>query len=366
VPTSEYPYFITGDIRGGLRIWPVPRDELAMVADEHFRYFAAIFNDTTRRLVATGANDQLVIYPPAQVNQPHKAISHLFDARKLADSPSHTTFAAYGDTNSVELWDANTMDLLTTLNTDHGTVTSLHFLGSEDKFVTGGSDGKLTLRSIDGGSYPIAAFDSPIQLMALAPSTQEIIATLADNSTWAINTHHAPFRLSDAQERATTMSASSDGFSVYIGRSEGTVIAIDTRTMTSRVILRADGAIHDIVSSREGTLLGISDNSGHMYTGLLVRTGITPHIDWSVNNLAVRYLALADDLLIAPDIGGKIWLHSLTERTWICVPTGPRSFTLATIAATRSVAYALDADGHIFQLRLTNLLNKNHKPTTLK
>ncbi|MBC7975636.1 MAG: hypothetical protein H7138_11700, partial [Myxococcales bacterium] len=179
-PSPEFPFFLSADVRGGLRAWPLPARVARVLGDVHTNFLSAFFNERTNAVVATTHKATLTVFSAA--GGVRAIAPHVPEALRIASSRER--FATYGYSDVVELWSAAEMTLTRTLVTRHGSVSHVELATDTDDVITAGQDGRL-VRWVAGAPTLVARFDQPITTFALGATRSPVVAT-DDGALWRI------------------------------------------------------------------------------------------------------------------------------------------------------------------------------------
>jgi WD40 repeat protein len=181
-PTPEYPFVISGDVRGAVRTWPLPPRLARVAATASSPFLRAIFDRPSTTVTATTRLPALTVTSPsAGVRSigPHE-LGNIY----LERSSDGRTFATYGPGDSVEIWSAATMTRMRVIATGHGAVSQLQFVGDTDQFITSGPDGRLVRWTSSGQQTSLARVNQPIDKLAQASATGAIVFSTTDGALW--------------------------------------------------------------------------------------------------------------------------------------------------------------------------------------
>jgi WD40 repeat protein len=350
-PTVDYPYFVSADQRGALRVWPIPNRIARVPANVDTSFASAIFTGTTDTTISTTTGAELIEFSPP--NNIRTVSPHLASATSLESAANGNTFATYGSSESVELWSLQTLSRQRVITTGQGAVSRLAFIGKTDDFVTAGRDGRLIYWTANGEQRQTVKFDSPIVNLVSADSAQYLIVNTVDGALWRTDgsDHAAPLRSSGA--RVVKMMGIPNTESVGIAYENGELNVLDTHTWQQVSILHTGQAVRDVAFSRNGDTIAVADSDDIIHVGR--RTGTSWAADkiiWTAFAARAGRLALAPDgLLVALCSDGAIWLYSSMYKAWICLPIGaaPR---IVVVTTDGHFAAIFDTEGRIVWLDL--------------
>jgi WD40 repeat protein len=351
-PTREYPFFLSGDVRGGLRAWPLPGRFARVVADFHEELQRAFFSERAAAIVATTSHSELATFSMA--GGARAVGPHVEGAFRVVEGGNGSVFATYGFSDLVELWSLATMARTRVLDTHHGSVEHLEFVGNTEELITAGQDGRLVRWTAAGESREIARFDQPISTFALAPATGSIVVSTTDGALWRATEDGRVLPLKPGSANVTRMVTVPGATAIYVGYANGEVVVVDTQSWRHAVLLRAAEKIRDIAVTPDARTIAVAANDGIIHVGTRGGgTWLEAGATWAALTARARWVALTPDgLLVANCTDGVIWLWSSVHRTWLCLPTGKVDPSMVVMTPDRKAAAALDHNGRIIWIDL--------------
>jgi WD40 repeat protein len=359
-PTREFPFFLSADVRGALRVWPLPNRFAQVVANVHTRVISAFFTKKDPTIVATTYRPEITVFSPSS---DVRAIGpHLGNTTFTQLAGNGDTFATYGSGESIEIWSSLTMTRQQIVDTHHGAVSHVEFIDNTNDFVTAGRDGRFIQWTSAGDQKLLARFEQPIASFVLARATRSAVISTADGALWRSGDDGQMLQVRSAGTRVTRMLTVPESAEVCIGYANGDVIVIDTKSWQQTLLLHASEAIRDIAFTSDGRTIAVAANDDTIHVG--GRYGIAwtdANATWVRLTLRARAIALTPDgLLVAICTDGTVWLYSITRRTWVCVPTGTSDLNLIAISGDGKLGAAFDADGRIIRLDLESVRSVNN------
>jgi serine/threonine protein kinase len=352
-PTPAFPFLITGDSRGFLRVWPLPPRLTRVIASSPARFYNPALIPQTDDLVATsGAAALAHIAPTGSLERltPHDPSNTVLEA-----SPDGAELVAYGS-DKLEVWGFAPLRPLRTVVTGHGTIPRAYFARTGD-LVTAGQDGRIVRWDRRGVGTPIAQLASAVDEFAIVPSTGALIVATADGALWRVDPKadpkadptHAAHRLAAPVARIGTLVT--DGDTVYAGFASGDLVAYDAAGAPT-ILVHVDGVIADLAVRSH--VIAFATSKGDVYIG---QPGDVPGLrSWTRLAVPGRSMTVTQDgIVIAACSSGEIWIYSSRDRTWLDVPTGAVSYTTAIISHDQSRLFVVDSQGHILQIDLTEV-----------
>jgi WD40 repeat protein len=341
---------ISGDVRGGIREWPLPTRLVRVAATTSSRFNMAIFDGATRAIAATTWRPELTIVEPSGATR--TVGPHGTDSIFLEQARNGRTFAAFGLNDVVELWSSRAMTRTRLVNTGHGSVSQLHFVDDSDDFVTSGHDGRLVRWTSSGQATQIARADQPIDRFAPV-ATGAIVFSTVDGALWRTDASGQVVRLRGAGPRINRILAVTDPVRVYAGYASGDVVAIDAASWQLETVLHGTGSIYEMAASRDGRTVAIATTEGTVHVGL--RDAAAPaKVVWTTWAARARAIAMSPDgLVLATYSDGTIWLYEPVRRRWLCMPSGTVDLARAAVAPGGEAAVVADIEGRLISIDLT-------------
>ncbi|HEX8106930.1 MAG TPA: protein kinase [Kofleriaceae bacterium] len=351
-PGPDQSFLISGDVRGGLRAWPLPRRLVRVAATSSSSFHGAIFDDASATVTATTWQPALTVFSPAtgvRSVEPH-ANENIFLARSITGR----TFATYGlQGDTVEVWASPAMTRTRVIRTGHGSLSQLAFVAESEDFLTSGQDGRLVRWTPAGDGTPVVQFGQPIDHFAHAAATDAIVFSTVAGALWRTSSGGPVAALRDGGPRVNRLVALPDRQTVLAGTEDGDVIAIDTRSWQQHVLLHG-GSVREIAFTADGRTIAVASNDGTIHVG--TRRGDAPlaaGMTWTALPLRARHITLVPDgLLVASCTDGTIWLYTPASRRWLCLPTGTVDLGRTAATADGKVAIALDFEGRLLWIDL--------------
>ncbi len=351
-PGPDQPFLISGDVRGGLRAWPLPNRVARVAATSSSSFHTAIFDDPSATVTATTWLPALTVFSPAtgtRTVEPHVP-ENIF----LVRSTSGRTFASYGlQGDIVEIWASPAIIRTRVIHTGHGSISQLAFVDGGEDFVTAGHDGRVVRWTPSGDAAPLAQSGTPIDSFAHAAATGALVFSTVDGALWRSDAAGRPVALRDGGSRVNRIVALPDRRTVLVGYEGGDVIAIDTGSWQQQLLLHG-GSVREIAVTPDGRTIAVATNDGALHVGTRGRDApLVPGMSWTALPLRARDVTLAPDgLLVASCTDGTIWLYDPTVRRWLCLPAGTVDLGRTAATTDGKVAVALDFEGRLLWIDL--------------
>ncbi len=346
-PTRDYPFFISADVRGDLRVWPLPHRLARVAANLHTRFMSASFDRPSNKIIATTLGPEIVTFSTS--SGAGSIGPHIDHDTNVEFARNDNEFVTYGSGDLVEIWSPLTMSRNRIIDTHHGEVSRIEFVGDTDEFVTAGRDGRLIRWTLAGEQTLLARFDQPVASFALAHATITAVISTADGALWRLTAGGQPLQLRPKGAQVTRMLTFPDAASVGLGYANGDVIVVDTKSWQQTPLLHVSEAVRDIAVTSDGRTIAVAGNDDTIHVGIRDEgTWTGAKITWVTLAIRARRIALTPDgLLVAICTDGAVRLYSSTRRKWLSVPTGTSDLSLVVVSRDGKMGVIFDADGRI-------------------
>jgi serine/threonine protein kinase/WD40 repeat protein len=351
-PTPEHPFIISGDVRGGIRAWPLPARFARVAVTSRSPFQTAIFDKQSTMVTATTWLSALTIFSPS--TGVRAVEPHVRDNMFLERASSGRTFATYGLHDVVEVWSFATMTRTRVITTGHGSISQLHFVGETDDFITAGHDGRLVRWTPSGEQSLITQVNQPIDRFAPFSATDSIVFSTADGALWRTSARGQVLSLRAGGSRVNQILAPPDQALVYAGYANGDVVAIDTRSWQQEALLHGAGAVREIATTDDDHTIAVAMNDGTIHVGTRHEDASgSGDVTWVALATRAHHIALTPDgRLVAVCTDGTIWLYSAPRRRWLCLPTGTVDIDRTAVTDNGKAAVALDSEGRLIWIDL--------------
>jgi WD40 repeat protein len=351
-PTQQYPYFISGDVRGSVRAWPLPTPAVRVSANVHTRFQSGFFNQASGDFVAATFQTELTVL--SATNSLRGISPHQGRATFLQPSDSGATFAAYGESEAIELWDARSLTRSRVIISEQGAISRLLFLPGAEAFVTAGRDGSLVYWSATGEKQRIVTLGVPVIDFVLDHRGRSAVISVADGSVWRTDADRL-VRMRDAGPSIVRMVGAAAVGEIAVADASGDVVLVDTNSWQQTRILHTAQAIRDIAFSVDGRVIAIAGNDDTIYIARDDDVAWNSHRpQWMTFSARAQAVALTPDgILVALISNGSILVYSPSSHAWASFPTGTSDLTTVRISNQGERAAVLDTDGRIIQLDLS-------------
>ena len=351
-PTREFPLVLSADVHGGVRVWPLPLRVARVAATVGSWMNHLVFDKRAGTIIATSWQSTLSTYSPSGGLQ--TIAGHQSSNIDLVKSWSGDTLATYGETDIVELWSSETLAPPRLIRTGHGAVSSLHFIGGQDEFLTSGHDGRLIRWTALGEATLLSQHALPINNTVFLAETAAVVYSTADGAVWRVTADRAGTTALSSGSSARRLVAHPDGHTAYVGYSNGDVVELDTRSWQHEVILRGAASVRDIVVANDGRSMGVVTNDGTLHVGTMRHDAARPmQPTWNEFRGRAQRVALAPDgLMVTTSTDGTLWLYSEVRQRWACVPLGAADLVDLAVSSDGATAAVLGRSGRIWWIDL--------------
>jgi WD40 repeat protein len=350
-PTPEQPFVISGDVRGGVRAWPLPARLARVAATSSSPFHRAIFDDRSGTVTATTWLPALTAFSPSigvRALEPH-----LPDNIFIERSTSGRTFATYGSNDLVEVWSTTSMTRTRVISTGQGSISQLRFAEDTDDFITSGHDGRVIRWTPSGQQSLLVQFHATIDRFAVARAAGSIVFSTVDGALWGTGADGHALSLGTGGSRVNQLLTLPDQQTVYAGYATGDVVAIDTKSWRQAIILHGSSAVGEIAVTGDGRTIAVATNDGAIHVGTRHDALNLETPAWVTLAGHAHHIALAPDgLVMASYTDGTLWLYSPPRRRWLCLPTGTVDLGQTVVTADGQTAVAIDFEGRLLWIDL--------------
>jgi WD40 repeat protein len=355
-PTPDYPFFVSTDRNGHLRVWPRPVALARVAFHAPLGIFDLQFLSDSVTVIATSTGAPILVVSPRGMRE---AVPHDISAPLIALSPDRTQFAAFGFGAKLELWSGSELQRLQVIDAQQPATAQVAFLAADD-LVWGGSAGRLVRWSRTAGSATLASFAQPITALVVSPGDHALTVALADGALWSVTLDGKASHLASQTEKASTLQLSSDGRWLATGNADGVIAVYDTASWRPATVLRTSGQVRQLAFSPRSDVLAVATTSGLVHLG---RAASGPSsVDWHPGRVTwTSFTAYPRDLAFSPDgdlaliscAGGIVWFYSVSKDRWMYYPTGAASsITAVRVGADGRSAATGDSDGRVLMFDL--------------
>ena len=362
-PTAEYPLLLSADLRGALRVWPLPDRAVRVAADFHTPISATILDASTGSVLATDRDTQLLQYSAATVRP---VATHEIETPSIEPSASGRWFATYGASGVVEVWSLSPLAQRRKLRASTHQLSHVSFMRDTEEIITSDRNGNLIHWPTRGGPQLLHRFAQSIESFLFVGLNESLIVALTDGTLLKIDKDRriTPIRAAGAQ--VTKMTPLTDSPWVCVGYSNGDSLLVNAVSGQQISLPHASEGIRDIATTRDGRTIAVAANDYTVQVGVQ-HSGTWLLATWTILHVHVRKIAFTqDNLLIVLCTDGTVWLYSPRNHTWRCLMTGTTDLAHIVLDNSDNSAYIFDANGRLFSIdiaaarsRLSTTMNLN-------
>ena len=208
-PTPDSPLVTSGDVRGGVRAWPVPARLGRVVGHLDSMLVDAVFDTRSSTVLATASRPSFLAFSADR--GPYPVAPHERQNLFFVPAPDHQRFATFGFGPKVEIWSANTLARERVVETPHGTVSMVRFVGHSDDFISAGHDGRLLLWSDTSPARELAHLATPIGTFVVIRGGDDFVVQGTDGAVLRISSGGDMHELVPPTGRGTMLQATGGG-----------------------------------------------------------------------------------------------------------------------------------------------------------
>jgi eukaryotic-like serine/threonine-protein kinase len=341
-PTPEFPYVLTGDSNGTVRLWDSPSRGTRVILQAPVPLYGLALGRDGKILLANGS-ERIVrgirLEDHSMFDLPGDASGTI--STRIA--PDGSSMLAHSYDGTARVWRTSDHALTRTFREHKGLIGDVDYVTS-DRIVSVGDDGKL-LQWTPSGSDVTELFrsDAALERLEVLSPNGAIIANDQSGNIWEISSERQARHIRKADGTTITiLRASRDGRFVAIGSDAGLVVVYETQDWKILHTTQMRGSIRQLVfEPRSHDLLIASEASrgqlGHVRILPLDSNRIYRWYDVPAAVRDVTYASDGSTLGIVCADGG-LWLYSRSQDAW----------AYANDKHTDTLVGAFSADGRSF------------------
>jgi WD40 repeat protein len=320
-PTSAFPYFITGDASGALRVWPLPDTAVRLAATTGSRMVRAAPLADQGPLIAAGYDTTIPWV--ARDGRSGELIGHGMLHDLTALSPTRARFAMYGTDDAIEVWSFEPDPKLDVFRSGHDAATAVAFAPDGERMLVGTRDGSLALWS-GGTARELGSIHESVALLCPVPRGERTVIAGTSGALWLIG--EGPLRsLGTETDAITALACSPDGHWLVVGTAVGAISLYDLATRARTAVVNAAAWIEFVGFSSDSRQIAFS-TSGRMQIAEIGRgpDGAPQLRGPGRIALPAHYATFSPDnaWLAATGDHGDLWFHRAADDRWVYVATG--------------------------------------------
>jgi WD40 repeat protein len=345
-PSAEFPYIVSGDESGALRVWSPPEPTVRVVARTATRMLAAVPLAGQGPVIAVGFDTAIPWY--GRDGSAGALDGHVVPHVQLAVSSTQPRFALYGADDDIELWSLEAGAIRRTLRSQHGAVTGVAFGVADERVRVGHRDGTIAeWPRPDAAPRDLGTIHDTVDLMATCPRSDIGVIAGAGGALWLV--HGAELvPLAPPGEPITALACARDGRQLVVGTAGGNVRLYDVTTRQPLATFSAASWIEFIEFSADSRSIAISSN------GRLRVVAIDGGRDLLA--LPARHAAFSPDGAWFVAIGdqGDVWFHRAADDRWVYLATGVAKVSPAAFSDDSRYFVATDPGGRALLVDLSS------------
>ncbi|HSR98054.1 MAG TPA: WD40 repeat domain-containing serine/threonine-protein kinase, partial [Kofleriaceae bacterium] len=318
--TAAYPYLITGDASGEMRVWPMPVSPLRIAAVTTSRLLEAaplpggpviaVSYDTTIPWATRDGRAGLLT-------------GHGTLHDQLARSAGRPRFALYGTDDAIELWSFEPEPVLHTVRSGHDAVSAMAYAADGERFFVGTRDGSVALWSGAGdASRPLGTIHDSVALVRVVPQSGLAVIAGAKGALWlASETALQP--LGSETDSITSLACSPDARWLIVGTAVGRVSLYDLASGARHRVFNGDTWIEFAGFSSDSRQILFSTNGRMRIAGIEREPDGEPRLVRGPGSLelSAHFAAFSPDnaWLAATGDQGDLWFHRASDDRWVYV-----------------------------------------------
>ena len=343
-PTPAYPYLISGDASGALRVWPLPETTVRLAATTASRLIQAAPLANQGPVIAAGYDTTIPwVARDGRSGElgPHGTLHDL-----IALSPARARFAMFGTDEAIELWSFEPEPRLDVIRSGHDAVTAVAFAPDGERLFIGARDGALALWS-SSAARELGSFHESVALVRAVPRGDSAVIAGASGALWLAG--EGPLRALGAEtDGITALACSPDGHWLVVGTATGTISLYDLAARARTAIVNAETWIEFAGFSSNSEQIMFSTN-GRMQIAAIDRTPDGAPRLGATSRLALpaHFATFSPDnaWLAATGDHGDLWFHRTADDRWVYATTGIAQLSQGMFSADGAQFVATDPSG---------------------
>jgi WD40 repeat protein len=319
-PTPEFPYLISGDASGALRVWPLPETTVQLAATTASRLILAAPLAGHGPVIAAGYDTTIPWV--ARDGRAGELAAHATLHDLLAVSPARSRFAMYGTDESIEIWSFEPDAKLDVIRSRHDAVTAVAFAADGARLVVGTRDGALALWSGDA-ARELGSIHESVAVVRAVPYSELAVAAGASGALWL--TGDGPLRaLGTETDAITSLACSPDGRWLVVGTAVGTISLYELATRVRTPIVNVETWIELVGFSSDSRQIMYSTNGRLQIADLDRAPDRAPRLGAERVALPAHHATFSPDnaWLAATGDHGDLWFHRTADDHWVYFTTG--------------------------------------------
>ena len=314
--SAGFPYIITGDVNGGVRLWDLPASRAHAIAQVPGLPTGSRYSPDGATLAIFGTNPdiRLLRLDDGSITQLHGHTGMIGDIRFSADG--RLAISASWD-GTARVWRASDGALLNTFEGHGAIVEDSDFLENGARAVSIADDGRLLVWESTGTkAWTYLANELPLSFLQVLSNTNDMITCDTAGSVWSVSPAGRVRRVRSGNgTEITNMRASRDGRFLAIGQEDGALTIYHTSDWNIAKIYRTGGTVARIeIDPQSRDILVLSeDGFVHMVPLDADRNGAWRDLQLRAHDLAY---SPDGDIVTVSALDGGSWFYSIPEARW--------------------------------------------------
>jgi eukaryotic-like serine/threonine-protein kinase len=354
-PTPEFPYAVSADSSGEVRVWRLPDAGIETAITMATRMFGAARLESNGTMIAIG-NSSLVSWRTAD-GTPGQSDGHVPAHSGLAASTTRPEAVFYGRDDELELWTFDGQPVRRTLHTGHGEVRTVLYRHDGATFIVACKDGTLEEWANGGtSSRVLGTIGEPIDIVIRMRTSESVLVAGVSGMLWALGPSGMRY-LGLAPNSFATAALSPDDRWLAVASQQGIVHLYNLSTLAVLTFRSPHESNEWLLFSPDGTKLAIATRKTISLITVPASSSGSPALDdrpWSWNEveLAIHTVFFSPDneWFAATGDRGGMWFNRRGDDRWVYLSTGANRVLLSSFSADGTHFIATDAGGRALSI----------------
>jgi WD40 repeat protein len=351
-PSPLFPWIVSGDISGELRLWPPPEPAVREIIATSSPIWRAM--PLHNGVVVAVSDDPLLRWhtPDGAAGETpgHRPVHY-----HMVASRTQSRLVAFGSDRELELWSFDGAPTVQRAYGIHGSTSDVVYTPDGTELVVGDSDGLLVAWSADGRTArKLAALDEPIWYLRLLRRSAGVAIGGTHGTLWTFDQRGLLY-LGHEVGLINSVAASPDDRWLVTATSEGVLRRYDLATRqvstyrsphpsSQFLYFSPDSSTLAVVTDKTISAIEMPHGSGSPSSAL----------PWAWNQLdvAVGHCVFSPDSMWFAGVGehGGIWFNRRGERRWVYLATGTARVSFGQFSDDGNRFVATEPSGRVLQV----------------
>jgi WD40 repeat protein len=317
-PTPGFPYLLTGDVNGTVRVWEPSAPRARVIGRVPGLPIGTQFSPDGTLLAISTVTDPVIRLVRMADGSQIELRGHASMVGGMKFSRDGDLLLSYSSDGSARIWRTSDGALLRTFEGHRAIVKDAAFLdGTAGAVVSVGDDGQLLAWSVDGGDVrTLLSHRVPLVSLQVLSNTKVIVTRDVAGSIWSVaSTGHTTMIRQGNGVEITSMRASRNGEFLAIGQEDGSVIVYRTASWTIATAFRAGGTVARVEFDPQNRELLLLSEDGFVHVIPLDARRRVAWRDFQVEAHDIAYTPGGDGIAISAADGGS-WFYSIQHARW--------------------------------------------------